>query len=429
MISKSSIDAPIRSNRTSHRREILTGLATMLGGVAGGVTGPVGIALPGASAAPAYPATVPATPKPADPWAGALVLTAGPSGGNQFPDLLRAIESRAQDWWDNRQGNPRPIDVVVEPGTYRSQASSGSYPTSAWPPFEQYSRGAVRVRSKVPGRMVVLQVTANEMTKGKGIFNVYRRDFAASWVTFQGARRGDEYGNYSAIRGESPEDGDKTESNYVVTLDHCLIDNCDNGLLGGYSGTRWVLDSCHVRDCGSGDGRSHAAYLYGESVTVRGSLFERTRVGHNFKARIPMVDISDSRFLDGATGTSSYAIDIPNGGTVRLRNVVLHHGPRASNSTLLAVGEEKDNVIGRVLPTRLDIDGLMLLAECSNPIGIWNAFNAPADRMQGVQAFGIPARRMILPEFASTGSTVALPGVTMLATMPPLDRTSPVGAK
>ena len=44
--------------------------------------------------------------------------------------------------------------------------------------------------------------------------------------------------------------------------------------------------------------------------------------------------------MDGPTGTSSYLVNVPNGGVVYLRGNLFHKGPRADNSTAIAFGEE-----------------------------------------------------------------------------------------
>jgi len=64
------------------------------------------------------------------------------------------------------------------------------------------------------------------------------------------------------------------------------------------------------------------------------------RIGHNVKSRARENIIAYNRIVDEAAGTSSYAIDLPNGGLAYLIGNVLQKGPRAAHRRLVAFGAE-----------------------------------------------------------------------------------------
>jgi hypothetical protein len=56
-----------------------------------------------------------------------------------------------------------------------------------------------------------------------------------------------------------------------------------------------------------------------------------------------------NRIMDEATGTSSYAIDLPNGGIAYVIGNLIQQGPRTDNSTIVAYGKEGLSNPGREL--------------------------------------------------------------------------------
>ncbi len=92
---------------------------------------------------------------------------------------------------------------------------------------------------------------------------------------------------------------------------------------------------------GNGDGRTHAIYIgHIRSLTVRGSWFHGTKIGHHVKSRAETSLIVANRIMDEADGTASYEIDLPNGGTGFVLGNVMQKGSRADNSTAVAFAME-----------------------------------------------------------------------------------------
>jgi hypothetical protein len=90
------------------------------------------------------------------------------------------------------------------------------------------------------------------------------------------------------------------------------------------------------RFCGHG--------VYAGSITglrIVGSTFRFHKFGHHIKSRALRSEIIGNRITDGAIGTSSFSINIPNGGTAVIRNNVMEKGARSDNAmAMISIGEE-----------------------------------------------------------------------------------------
>ena len=80
---------------------------------------------------------------------------------------------------------------------------------------------------------------------------------------------------------------------------------------------------------------------------------------------------------DGPTGTSSYLIDIPNGGTVIVRGNTFEKGPKSENhTTAIAIGEEGVN---RRTPEITVSDNSYRNDGDFNTFLVWNTTATPAE--------------------------------------------------
>lgn len=76
-------------------------------------------------------------------------------------------------------------------------------------------------------------------------------------------------------------------------------------------------------------------------LAIRRSRFEETRTCHHIKSRAARTEITDSEILDGAETTTSYLIDIPNGGDLLLARSTLRKGPNTGNpGAAVVIGAE-----------------------------------------------------------------------------------------
>ncbi|MDA0653691.1 MAG: right-handed parallel beta-helix repeat-containing protein [Proteobacteria bacterium] len=88
--------------------------------------------------------------------------------------------------------------------------------------------------------------------------------------------------------------------------------------------------------CGHGVYAGRIAYL-----SITNSRFAGQKFGHHIKSRALDSNIIANRLLDGATGTASYAINLPDSGTATIRNNYIEKGPLSDNvKALIAIGEE-----------------------------------------------------------------------------------------
>ncbi len=78
----------------------------------------------------------------------------------------------------------------------------------------------------------------------------------------------------------------------------------------------------------------HGIY-FGEvgSLKVTNSKFIATQTGHQIKSRALYTEIIGNEITDGPDGTSSYLIDISNGGTTVIEDNIMQKGPHTENNS------------------------------------------------------------------------------------------------
>lgn len=171
---------------------------------------------------------------------------------------------------------------------------------------------------------------AGRSSGGKAIWVLGGPNTVVRNVELSGAAVPDHNG--AAIRLEG--DGDLTLSGVSIH------DNEDGILVGGSAETDVVVEGSAFANNGFGDGYSHNIYVSrARSFTMRGSSSRGAKVGHLVKSRATVNDLLYNR-LTGEGSTSSYEIDIPNGGRTRVVGNVIEQGPNTGNGTMLAYGAE-----------------------------------------------------------------------------------------
>ena len=235
--------------------------------------------------------------------AGAATLSVGPGQAYALP--RQAIAAA-------RDGDT----VAIAPGTYADCAI--------------VRRNRLTIEGTGPG--VVL---AGRSCAGKGILIVDANDVTVKDLTLQGARVPD--GNGSGIRAEG---------GGTLTVEGVrFVDNQD-GILAAANprAVLRVLDSRFVGNgsCANAGGCAHAIYAGAIGVLdVERSRFRDTREGHSIKSRAARTVVKDCTIADGAEGTSSYQIDVPNGGDVLIEGNRLEKGPKSQNRrNAIMIGEE-----------------------------------------------------------------------------------------
>jgi len=129
----------------------------------------------------------------------------------------------------------------------------------------------------------------------------------------------------------------------LVVRNSYFHDN-ENGILGGRDPEARVLisKSRFERNGKCEPVCAHGIYIGRiRSLKVVGSQFTAQNAGHHIKSRARYTEIVGNRISDGATGTASFSIDLPNGGTAVIRYNSLQKGPHAQNHmAMISIGEE-----------------------------------------------------------------------------------------
>ncbi len=169
---------------------------------------------------------------------------------------------------------------------------------------------------------------------GKALFIVQGNAVTIRGVTLTGAHVADLNG--AGIRAEG---GD-------LTIEHVRFINNEDGLLAGaLPGRRIIIrDSEFIGNgtCAGSGGCAHGVYVGNLALLrVEHSRFFETRQGHHIKSRAQRTEVAGCDIADGAHGSSSFAIDVPNGGAVLVSDNRIQKGPDSENHTAaIMIGEE-----------------------------------------------------------------------------------------
>jgi hypothetical protein len=112
-------------------------------------------------------------------------------------------------------------------------------------------------------------------------------------------------------------------------------------LEGGHPTSDILIEHSEFARNGFGDGYTHNIYIgRSRSFTLRYSYSHHAYVGHTVKSRANANYILYNRIMDEVSGTSSYTIDLPDGGVSYVIGNLLQQGPNTENSTILSYGAE-----------------------------------------------------------------------------------------
>lgn len=188
------------------------------------------------------------------------------------------------------------------------------------------------------GGPVIFTQSASELPHLKG-FLITNADTTVENITFQNAAISDDNGaNGAGIRYQS---GDLTviNSRFIGNQDGILAAPGTPG-----TGTILIQNSSFIGNgvaSGPRSGLEHGIYIgMVASLTVIGSTFQGTLVGHDIKSRARKTTITGNTLDDGVSGTTSYAIDLPNGGLDTVFGNTIDQGPNTGNSSMIAYAAE-----------------------------------------------------------------------------------------
>jgi hypothetical protein len=127
-----------------------------------------------------------------------------------------------------------------------------------------------------------------------------------------------------------------------LTLRHCCFHDNEDGLLTGADPKSDILiEHTEFGRNGAGDGFSHNIYVGNvHRLTMRFCWSHHARTGHLVKSRAAENLIQYNRLMDEKDGTSSYVIDLPNGGRSFVIGNIIQHGPAAENAVAVSYAAE-----------------------------------------------------------------------------------------
>lgn len=173
----------------------------------------------------------------------------------------------------------------------------------------------------------------------KGIFVTVGSGITIRGITFAGARTPAHIG--AGIRAQGAN---------LTVIDSRFIDN-ENGILAAAvpGSTIRVLDSAFRGNGVCAQACAHGIYVGQVALLdIERSRFVAQYIGHHIKSRALRTVLIDDTITDGPDGTSSYLVDLPNGGDLLMRGCVLEKGPKSDNPiAAVMIGEE-----GLTSPTR-----------------------------------------------------------------------------
>jgi hypothetical protein len=214
--------------------------------------------------------------------------------------------------------------ILVEPGTYTDQVATINVPLTI------EGNGG-------PGQVVFTQ-SAAELPGLKG-YLVTNANTTVANLTFQNAAISLSDGdNGAGIRQQA---GNLTVINSQFLNNQEGILATPNNQGNGNILIENSLFSGNGVASGPLSGFEHGLYVgVVASLTVIGSTFQGTLAGHDIKSRAATTTVMDNYLDDGVTGTTSYAVDLPDGGVGVISGNTIDQGPNTENDTMVAYSEE-----------------------------------------------------------------------------------------
>lgn len=203
----------------------------------------------------------------------------------------------------------------------------------------------IEVNPSYAGKRVLLQAT-EDLPNEKGII-LNNANLTIVGLTFQGAHIANSLGgNGAGIR-------DQNTSNpaSLIVRNSTFIGNQEGILTGANSAqTISIVNSRFINNGNPNQSYwQHAIYIGAAgSLTVSNSVFCGQLIGHDIKSRAAMTSVYNNQLYDGVAdsavgcnaGSTSYAIDVPNGGAATISGNQITQGSATQNTTMVAYGEE-----------------------------------------------------------------------------------------
>jgi hypothetical protein len=203
----------------------------------------------------------------------------------------------------------------------------------------------------------------------------------------------------------------------MLTITNCLFKDNQDGILGAADPNGMISISHSEFDHNGvgGNGSTHNIYIGDiSSFTLTDSYSHDANVGHEIKSRAENNTITNDRIFDDA-GTSSYSIDLPNGGNATITGNIIEQGVNSENPNIIAYGEEGNLHAGTALTVASNI---FINDKAAGPT-LWNTTGGTVANFTDNAIYGF--NNIPLVNGASNQS-----GTVVLGARPALDQSSPV---
>jgi hypothetical protein len=231
--------------------------------------------------------------------------------------------------------------IRIDPGTYNDCA--------------RWEANGLVIEGTGPGVII-----ADKVCSDKGLFITRGRDITIRNITFTAAHATPHNG--AGIRAEG----------FNLTVENSrFVDNEDGILAADNDGSTIVIRGSYF----SGNGNCIAACAHGIYINriallrIENSEFVAQHVGHHIKSRAAKTEITHNFVHDGPSGSASYLVDLPNGGSAVISGNRFEKGPLSENrQTAISIGAET------TLPQNPPGDIVVENNEFSNDTGRTSAF-------------------------------------------------------
>lgn len=218
------------------------------------------------------------------------------------------------------------------------------------------------------GRVTIVEKICDD----KGLFVIAGSNITVRGLTFSGAHN--RVHNGAGIRAEGVN----------LTVENSrFIDNDDEILADGKRASTIIVRHSYFRGNGTCAGACAHGIYAGRIARLRieRSEFVGQREGHHIKSRAARTEILGDHVHDGLDGTSSYLVDIPNGGSVLIRGNRFEKGANSQNlGVAIAIGAEGADQG----PTdRIDVENNSLVNDTGGPVVFVRNLTATPARLQG----------------------------------------------
>ncbi len=336
--------------------------------------------------------------------AGTSVLTVGPSG--QYATIAAAVAVANAD---TNSANSYVISVAA--GTYSNDTAQINRPMT--------------IEAAVPGSAVILYQSV-ALANEKGILLAYA-SLTVDGLTFENA----EISNSLGGNGAGIRDQDTNTTNDTLTVMNSTFINNQMGILtenGPTENTVLINDVFINNGNPNANYFGHAVYIGSSGwLTAIGNEACGTNIGHDIKSRASMNVIENNTLYDGAAdpnqpscnvGSTSYALDLPNGGVALVADNTMIQGTATENSTIFAYGEE-----GLIYPTNsITFMNNVMDNTLTDAIGIYDNPSAPVPVVGSGNTFANSIATQVDPASANqltgsvdAGGSISPDGSTLVA--------------